>query len=133
MPRNWYSRNQLWNCTHFRQPTDKQLRLKERDLRALGIDINARRGNLGFRTFCMLEGRQSVQQGLSEFEDTLAEQAETKRQTRKARNQGDKQATDHICSLCGRDCHSRIGLSSQTRRCSKTTNQSATPYSLFRD
>ena len=27
---NWYriqwSRNQLWNCTHFRHPTDEQLR-----------------------------------------------------------------------------------------------------------
>jgi len=45
--------------------------------------------------------RPAVQQGLSDFVDTLAEQAETKRQTRKARNQGDKPATDHICSLCG--------------------------------
>ena len=65
MLHNWYSRNQLWNCTHFRHPTDKQLRLKERDLRALGIDINARRGNLGFRTFCILEGRQCSKASLS--------------------------------------------------------------------
>ena len=33
---------------------------------------------------------------------------------------------DHICSLCGKDCHSRIGLFSHKRRCSRTTNQSAT-------
>ena len=24
--RIWWSRNQLWNCTHFRHPTDEQLR-----------------------------------------------------------------------------------------------------------
>jgi len=71
--------------------------------------------------------RQAVQQGLSEIENTLAEQAETKRHTRKARNQGDRLATDHIWSLRGRDCHSRIGLFSHTRRCSRTTNQSGTP------
>lgn len=38
-------------------------------------------------------------QGLSEFEKTSTEQAETKRQTRKARNQGDRPGTDQICSL----------------------------------
>ena len=40
-----------------------------------------------------------MQQGLSEFEKTSTEQAETKRQTSKARNQGDRPATDQICSL----------------------------------
>ena len=33
----------------------------------------------------------------------------------------------HICSLCRRDCHSRIGLSSHTGRSSSTINQSAIP------
>jgi len=37
---------------------------------------------------------------------------------------------DHICSLCGKDCHSRIGLFSHTRRCSRPTNQSATQQSF---
>ena len=40
-----------------------------------------------------------MQQGLSEFEKTSTEQAETKRQASKARNQGDRPATDQICSL----------------------------------
>ena len=73
----------------------------KRDLKALVIDIN------GWETLASERSawRQAVQQGLSEFENTLAEQAETKRQTRKARNQGDRPATDHICSLRGRDCH----------------------------
>ena len=44
-------------------------------------------------------GGRHVQQGLSEFEKTSTEQAETKRQTRKARNQGHRPATDQICSL----------------------------------
>ena len=45
---------------------------------------------------------------LLESEDTLAEQANTNRQTRKARIQGDRPATDQICSLWGRDCLSRM-------------------------
>ena len=55
----------------------------KRDLKALVIDIN------GWETLASERSawRQAVQQGLSEFENTLAEQAETKRQTRKARNQ----------------------------------------------
>ena len=110
-----------------KRPTDRpQLRYKDvckRDMKALGIDIN------GWETLASSRSawRQAVQQGLLEIEETLAEHAETKRQTRKARNQGDRPATDHICSLCGRDCHSRTGLSSHTRRCSGASNQSATP------
>ena len=68
-----------------------------------------------------------MQQGLSEFEKTSTEQAETKRQTKET-NQGDRPATAHC--KCGRDCHSGIGLSRHTRRCWRTTNQSAAPYSL---
>ena len=33
---------------------------------------------------------------------------------------------DHTCSLCGKECHSRIGFFSHKRRCSRTTNESAT-------
>ena len=47
----------------------------KRDLKALVIDIN------GWETLASERSawRQAVQQGLSEFENTLAEQAETKR------------------------------------------------------
>ena len=82
-----------------KRPTGRpQLRYKDvckRDLKALGIDINGRESLASNRS----AWRQAVQQGLLEFEEALAEQAETKRQTRKARNQGDRPATDHICSL----------------------------------
>ena len=37
---------------------------------------------------------------------------------------------DQICSLCGKDCHSRIGLFSHTRCCSRTSKQSATLQSF---
>ena len=67
-----------------KRPTGRpQLRYKDackRDLKALGIDIN------GWEILASERSawRQAVQEGLSEFEETLAEQAEIKRQTRKA-------------------------------------------------
>jgi len=83
-------------------------------------------GNIGFRTFSLEAGSAAL--GLSKFQKTLAQQAETKRQMRiKTRNPGDRPATDHIFSLCGRNCHSQIGLSSHTKLCPRTTNQSTTP------
>ena len=42
-----------------------------------------------------------------------------------------KTQSDHICSMCGRDCHFGIGLSSHARRCSRITNQSTTPLSFM--
>ena len=50
----------------------------KRNLKALGIDIN------GWETLASERSawRQEVQQSLPKFEETLAEQAETKRQTR---------------------------------------------------
>ena len=54
----------------------------KRDLKALGIDSNR------WETLASNHSawRQALQQGLIEFEETLAEQAETKRQARKAGN-----------------------------------------------
>ena len=54
----------------------------KRDLKPLGIDINR------WKTLVSNHSawRQALQQGLIEFEETLAEQAETKRQARKAGN-----------------------------------------------
>ena len=48
--------------------------------------------------------------GLSQFEETLVQQAEAKRQLRKQQNQGAGQGRDWICLQCGKDHHSRIGL-----------------------
>ena len=70
--------------------------------------------------------------GLSQFEEALVQQAEAKRQSRKQQNQGAGQGTDWICLQCGRDCHSRIGLFSHTRLCSKTSNSEHVNHSLLR-
>ena len=63
--------------------------------------------------------RQTVQKGLSKFEDTLAQQHKEKRKRRKAAAHADRPASDFICALCHRDCHSRTGLASHTRRCTR--------------
>ena len=46
--------------------------------------------------------------GLSQFEETLVEQAEATRKSQKQQNQGAGQGTDCIFLQCGRDCNSRI-------------------------
>ena len=90
-----------------KRPTGRpQIRYKDvckKDLKAVDIDIN--------RWETLTSERSDKKRAVrpSEPEETLAEWAQTKRQTRKARNQGDRPATDH------------------TRRSSRTTNQSAIP------
>ena len=68
-----------------------------------------------------------MHQSLSQFEETLVQQAEAKKQSKKQPNQGAGQGTDCICIQCGRDGHSRIGLLSHTRHCSKSSIQSMLP------
>ena len=68
--------------------------------------------------------------GLSQFEETLVQQAEAKRQSRNQQNQRAGQGTDWIFLQCGRNGRSRIGLLSHTRCCSKTSIQSMLPSSL---
>ena len=84
------------------------------DLKALGMDLNRWETLMSEHS----AWRQAVHHGLSQFEETLVQQAEAKRQSR---NQGAGQGTDCICLQCGRDCHSRIGLLSYTRCCSKSS------------
>ena len=90
----------------------------KRDLKALKIDLS--------RCETLASGRsawrQAVQQGLSQFGEALALQTEAKRQRKKVRGQGDGPVTDYVCSQCGRDCHSRIGLS-KLKICNKEIAQ----------
>ena len=62
------------------RPQLRYIDVRKRDLKALGIDIN------GWETFASERSawKQAVQQGLFVFEETLSEQAQTERQTRKA-------------------------------------------------
>ena len=95
-----------------------QLRYKDvckRDLKAMGVDLSTWEVAASDRSFW----RQTVQKGLFSFERSLMQEAEVKRQSRKARSLAQRPATDFTCGKCGRDCHSRIGLSSHTRRCKR--------------
>ena len=100
-----------------KRPTGRpQLRFKDvckRDLKALNIDQN----NWEATALDRSAWKQTVQMGLSKFTETLAQQLEEKRLRTKAAAQVDRPASVFICALCHRDCHSRIGLASHTRRC----------------
>ena len=112
-----------------KRPTGRlQLRYKDvckRDLRAMDIDLTTWEAVASDRT----AWRQTVQKGLSSFEQSLTQQAEAKRKRRKARGQADRPSTDFTYVQCGRDCRSRVGLSSHTRsrHCISITTQSANP------
>ena len=99
------------NCPRGRP----QLRYKDickQDLKALGMGFNR------WETLASEHSawRQVMQHGLSHFEETLVQQAKAKRKSQKQQNQGAGQGPDWICLQCGKDCHSRIGLLSHTRR-----------------
>lgn len=102
-----------------KRPTGRpQLRYKDtckRDLKALCIDLN----DWEITALERPAWRQAVRKGLSKFEKTLAQQHEAKRMRRKAAAQADRPASNFICILCHRDCHSRVGLASHSRRCSR--------------
>ena len=119
-----------------KRPTGRpRLRFKDvykRDMKALNIDQN----NWKKTALNWSAWRQTVQKGLSKFEETLAQQHEEKRMRRKAVTQADRPASDFICTLCHRDCHSRVGLASHTRCCTRQNTQSLLrlkdAYSLYR-
>ena len=95
-----------------------QLRFKDvckGNLIALNIDQN----NWEATALRRSAWRQTVQKGLSNFEETLAQQHKEKRMRRKAAAHADRPASDFVCVLYHRDCHSHIGLVSHTRRCTR--------------
>ena len=100
-----------------KRPTGRpQLRFRgvcKRDLKALNIAQN----NWEATALDRSAWRQTVQKGFSKFRETLGQQLEEKRMRTKAAAQADRPASDFICALCHRDCHSRVGLASHTRRC----------------
>ena len=102
-----------------KRPTGRpQLRFKDvckRDLKALNIDQN----NWEATALKRSAWRQTMQKGLSKFEETLAQQHRGKRMRRKAAAHADRPASDFVCVLYHRDCHSRIELVSHTLRCTR--------------
>ena len=61
--------------------------------------------------------RLTVRQGTQRAEDERNAALALKRAKRKKPLQQPQQATTHKCRTCGRDCHSRVGLHSHTRKC----------------
>ena len=103
-----------------------QLRYKDtckQDLKVLGMDLYRWETLTSERS----AWRQVVHHSLSQFEETLVQQAEAKRQSRKQPNQGTRRGTGCVCFQCGKDGHSQIGLLSHTRCCSKSSIQSMLP------
>lgn len=109
---------------HSKRPQGRpQLRYKDvckRDMKALDINIETWEDIAANRSSwrCLLRTQ------LNTGEEKILKQADERRTNQKARAQGHPLMTNYICTLCHRDCHSRIGLTSHRRCClrSNTTN-----------
>ena len=98
-----------------RQTTAAIQRCVQEGPKALNIDQNNSEATALKRS----AWRQTVQKGLSNFEETLAQQHRKKKMRRKAAAHTDRPVSDFVCVLCHRDCHSSIGLVSHTLRCTR--------------
>ena len=61
--------------------------------------------------------KSDVKQGIDFANEARTTAAIQKRTRRKERQQQPQQPTTFCCTRCGRDCHSRVGLHSHTRKC----------------
>jgi len=99
------------------RPTGRpQLRFKDvckRDMKAADIDSNTWE--------CSADNRQlwraTVSEGVKRAETTRSDHLADKRARRKARAASVAVSTPFVCNNCSRDCHSRVGLHSHSRRC----------------
>ena len=66
--------------------------------------------------------RHTVKMGLSQYEETQQVKVEEKRLHKKTVCLANRPTTPFTCSMCDRDCHSRIGLHSHNRRCTMSAN-----------
>ena len=67
----------------------------KRDLKALGMDLNRWESLISEHS----AWRQAVQHGLSQFEETLVQHAEAKRQSQNQQSQGPGQGRDYLSSV----------------------------------
>ena len=100
----------------------------KRDLVGAGIDFRELERNVADRA----NWRKVVSDGVAAAEERRALDAAARR-TRRRENQGNQEEarsvnpTPFLCGLCGRDCHSRIGLYSHMRVCQLRQNQTGSP------
>ena len=66
--------------------------------------------------------REALTKHLKSGEEKLTQAATERRIRRKQSDSLDRPETEHRCSLCNKDCHSRIGLFSHRPRCSSQTD-----------
>ena len=107
-------------ATGSRRRGRPQLRYRDalkRDMKAVGIDTETWENLAADRS----QWRGAVTRHLKTGEEKLT-QAATRRRTRRKLRISNVQQTAYTCSTCGRDCHSRIGLHSHSRRCSSQTH-----------
>ena len=85
----------------------------KRDLKLCSIDVTS------WET--LAEDRQSwrstVREGVRSAERVSNAALAEKRSRRKRRERQPQQPTAHVCTTCNRDCHSRVGLFSHSRKC----------------
>ena len=86
----------------------------KRDLKACEIDPN----NWEVARSNRARWRRTVKDGIEKADVKRNPKTEEKRARRK--NSSTLPSSNFICAVCSRDCHSRIGLHSHTRRCSTT-------------
>lgn len=93
-----------------------RLRYKDvckKDMKLSDIDVNSWE--------CLADDRSAwrlaVRQGIQKAEGTRNQDLAAKRAKRKQKQQQPQQASSFTCSKCKRDCHSRVGLYSHSRRC----------------
>ena len=85
----------------------------KRDMKRCNIDSNSWESIADDRP----SWRQTVKQGAKFAEEALTTPALDKRSRRKERGKYPQLPTPFSCTKCGRDCHSRVGLHSHSRKC----------------
>ena len=101
------------------RPTGRpQLRFKDvckRDMKAAEIDFNTWESSANNRQLW----RATVNEGVRRAEAKRNDQLADKRKRRKSRAASVALPSTFICNNCWRDCHSRVGLHSHSRRCNQ--------------
>ena len=89
----------------------------KRDLKSVDINVEGWEELASAR----VRWRQEVRAGLIRSETKQRRAAKDRRARRKYSRQTTPQSTPFSCSVCGRDCHSRIGPHSHSKRFSSTS------------
>ena len=85
----------------------------KRDLKSCNIDTDTWEATAEDRS----AWRSAVGRAIEEGERRWTMQMQDKRDRRKASHRRLQQNSTFCCAVCGRDCHSRIGLHSHMKKC----------------